>query len=79
MKEYVCIKSFTVDQYDEDGFSTDIVWDIEEGELFLRSNAPYRLIGGKDTVRLENALRWIEISEETLAAHFAQAGKGEAE
>lgn len=75
MKQYVCTKSFTLDQYDDDGFSTDIVLEVEEGEVFFRFNTSFRLIGGKNTVRLDNALRWIEISEETLAAHFVQVEK----
>lgn len=76
MKEFVCTKSFSIDQYDDEGFSTGIVLEIEEGESFLCSGLPYRLIGDKNTVPLENAWRWLEIREETLATCFAQAGEG---
>lgn len=79
--KYRCIKEFSVDKYDEDGFLIEgkyltvpvgSVWQRQESELI------YNIIGDKDCVHLERIWKsqkakshpWIEITKEHLAVHF---------
>lgn len=76
MKEYKCIKSFSIPKYDGDGFRTE----DEDGfldEMIIENetiwcvpeNEDYRLVGGE--VRLENDdLGWIEVSKENVQEYF---------
>ncbi|NCB30379.1 MAG: hypothetical protein EOM66_03110 [Clostridia bacterium] len=76
MSEYVCTKSFIVDRYDDDGFFTENQDCIEKGQRFHMTDSSWRLIGGADTVRLEaDGGDWLEITKDTLAEYFAQAGE----
>jgi len=68
---FECIKGFSLEKRDDDGFTLDNEYLIvEEGTVWhLPDNENYRFIGGE--VRLESDVNgWIEMSNETLAEHF---------
>lgn len=68
---YKCIKGFSLEEYDDDGFTIENKYvDIEKGSnWFIPDDADYRFIGGE--VRLENEEGvWIEITTDTLKEHF---------
>lgn len=72
LKVYVCTKQLSLATYDDEGFVIENeYYTVEVGEVFEKSECPYRMIGGSDTVRLESATRWIEITEDTFKKHFA--------
>ena len=79
--QYRCIKEFSLEKYDEDGFlmegkyltvPVESVWERQESELI------YNIIGDKDCVHLERvwkskkakSVQWIEITKEHLAEYF---------
>ena len=68
---YKCIKGFSLEKYDEDGFTVDGEYMVvNEGSIWhIPGDKNYRLIDGD--IRLENDEDvWIEISNETLAESF---------
>lgn len=67
---YKCIKSFSVDEYDDNGFFIEGEYKIiEEGTLWELDEEKFRVIGG--SVRLtKNLWTWLEISKETLEEYF---------
>lgn len=71
---YKCIKSFSVDEYDDDGFLIEGEYKIiEEGTLWELDEEKFRVIGG--SVRLtKNLWTWLEISKETLEEYFIKVG-----
>lgn len=69
--KYKCKKSFSMTLIDENGFPIDNEYlQIQAGEIFEKSDDPYRDYGGKDSVRLENKDAWMEIAPETLQQFF---------
>lgn len=73
---YKCIKGFSLEKCDGDGFTIENDYTtIEEGSIWhLPEDENYRLIGGE--IRLENdEYGWIEISKETLEEHFKIVNK----
>ena len=69
--KYKCKKSFSMNLIDADGFSIDNEYiQIQAGEIFEKSDDPYRAYGGKDSVRLENKDAWMEITPDTLKEFF---------
>lgn len=70
MKLYRCKQDFALDAYDDDGFSLDEAITIEAGEVFQRSESRFRIIGGSDTIHLENDHAWIEITGDLLEQFF---------
>lgn len=74
MKKYICTAGFAVEQFDDDGFSTGKWNSVEEGEVWTEEETDFRLVGGKDTVRLfrQKGKRewWLEITKEHLAESF---------
>jgi hypothetical protein len=78
-KKYQCIKTFDIDQYDEDGAWNEGTMAIKKGSKWYRSNTSYRFIGGSDTIRLEKITKknrndggWLEISTEHLSEYFKE-------
>jgi len=75
MKKYVCTAGFALEQFDDDGFTTEKWMTVEEGDIWTEDDTAFRMVGGDDTVRLvrkkENSEGWMEITKETLATHFA--------
>lgn len=76
---YKCIKEFTLEKCDDDGFTIEGEYTtIEEGSIWnVPEDENYRLIGGE--IRLEedkpDEINWIEITEETLKEHFERIDK----
>jgi hypothetical protein len=71
LRVYKCIKGFSLDRCDDDGFTIEGEYEVvEEGSVWnIPADAEYRLVGGE--VRLEDEeSRWIEICKETLKEHF---------
>jgi len=68
---YKCIKGFSLELYDDDGFSIEGEYsNVEENTKWnVPEDVDCRFIGGE--IRLENdELGWIEISKETLEEYF---------
>lgn len=72
MKKYKCIKSFSIDSYDDEGFYTGKSMSIEQGEIFEVDEESPKLIADDDAVRLVNDNCWIEISNEHLQKCFEE-------
>lgn len=71
LKMYKCVKSFLLEEVDEDGFTIDGKYThIEEGSTwYIPEDEDYRLIDGE--IRLESdEFGWIEITKETLEQNF---------
>lgn len=67
---YKCVKAFTVDTYDDDGFYSDGYMEIEVGEVYEVGNG--KIIDGEIHLDGVNVNRWIEISKEMLEKHFVE-------
>lgn len=68
---YKCIKGFSVDMCDDDGFAVENEYmDVKKGSIWsVPDDDSYRFIYGE--VRLENGdFGWIEIQKETLNENF---------
>ena len=70
MKMYRCKQDFELEAYDDDGFSLDKAITIEAGEVFQRSENRFRVVGGPETIHLENDHAWIEITGDLLEHFF---------
>lgn len=72
MDKYMCIKSFSVDAYDDEGFSVENEsFEVEKGTVWGVSNDNYRFVGGKESTRLENEEgRWLEVYDDRIAHYF---------
>ena len=68
--KYKCVKAFTLDAYDDDGFYVDGYTKIEVGEVYEVGNE--NIICGEIHLDGVNVNRWIEISKETLEKHFEE-------
>lgn len=67
---FECIKTFTVDDIDENGFTIDgseilivkgSIWEIDEDD--------FRMVGAEIRL-LSNEYGWLEITKERLKSHF---------
>ena len=68
---YECIKGFSIEVCDEDGFTIENEYmDIDKGTIwYIPEDEDYRFIDGE--VRLENDdAEWIEITKEHLEEYF---------
>ena len=68
---YKCIKEFSIEKCDDDGFMLENEYEIiEEGSIwFIPEDKDYRFLGGE--IRLENDdMSWIEIAKESLKEYF---------
>lgn len=72
MKQAQCIKGFSLEKCDDDGFTIENEYLIvEENTVWNISDDDYRVIGGE--VRLENEDgTWLEISSETFEDCFEE-------
>jgi hypothetical protein len=70
MSKVKCIKPFILEECDPDGFFTDDYIAIQKNTVFNVSSDGYRLVGDSDTVRLENGIKWLELTKETFNEHF---------
>lgn len=72
MDKYKCTKSFSVDEYDDNGsMIEDRQFVVEKGTVWEVSDEKYRFVGGNDSTRLEDADgRWLEVYDDTIAYHF---------
>lgn len=72
MKNYECIKSFSINKCDGDGFTIEesgII--IDKGSKWFDCEEDYRLVGGE--VRLENDNgTWIELSKKDISESFKE-------
>lgn len=67
---YKCVKAFTVDTYDDDGFYINEYMEIKAGEVYEVGNE--KIIDGELHLDGVNVNRWIDISQETLNEHFEE-------
>lgn len=73
MSKFRCVKTFSVDKYDDDGFRTEKLMRVRNGSVWEKDEEPYRFVGDDDTIRLENEkYGWLEITEETFNEHFCK-------
>lgn len=73
IKRYECTNSFFLDEYDESGFYTKGWLEIHKGEIFeLYTDDTFRMVGDKDSIRMENEKHWIEIDECMLEKYFKE-------
>ena len=72
---YKCIKDFSVDKYDDDGFLIENEYEnIEIGSVWETGDADNMMIGGLDHIHLENINddSWLEIPKEMIDEYFKQ-------
>lgn len=70
-----CIKTFLLDEYDDDGSFAEKQISCEENSIWATDEIANRFIGDKDTVRLieistKDSYRWMEISKEMFEECF---------
>lgn len=72
---YKCIKGFSVEKFDDNGFSIENEYeDIEVGSIWEIGDAANMMIGGLDHIHLENINdgSWLEIPKEMMDEYFKQ-------
>lgn len=72
---YKCIKGFSVDKYDDNGFLIENEYEnIEIGSAWETGDADNMMIGGLDHIHLENINDglWLEIPKEMIDEYFKQ-------
>ena len=76
--KYVCTEGFCVEMYDDDGFPTDRYLDVEVGEEYETDDSNFRLIGSKDSIRLESENgNWLELTPDYVSRFFSPAEDSE--
>lgn len=73
--KYKCIKAFSVEKCDDNGFSIENEYeDIEVGSIWEIGDAGNMMVGGLDHIRLENIkdCSWLEIPKEMMDEYFKQ-------
>lgn len=70
---YECIKSFAVDNVDDNGISIKNRGEqIQKGSMWELDDCKITLTGAELRLNDLTGLRWIEISKEQLSSHFKQ-------
>lgn len=70
---YQCIKDFSVNKYDDNGFLVENEYEnIEIGSVWETGDADNMMIGGLDHIHLENDDSWLEIPKEMIDEYFKQ-------
>lgn len=70
---YQCIKGFSVNKYDDNGFLVENEYEnIEIGSVWETGDADNMMIGGLDHIHLENDDSWLEILKEMIDEYFKQ-------
>ena len=75
-----CVKPFSVEKYDDNGFPTDKYMQIPIESVWEIDEDPYRFVGNDDSIRLfrvwkcknPKTIPWIEISKELFEECFEQ-------
>lgn len=71
MKKYICTKALFLEEYDDNGFFVEgSAKMISVGDVFELDDSGFRMVGGSDTIRLQNARHWLEVLPNTLAEYF---------
>lgn len=73
MKKYRCIKSFSVDTYDEDGFlipNKEKV--VEVGSVYNLDESGSTIIGGEIHIDNYDDSSWLELSKESFEELFEE-------
>jgi len=70
--KYKCVKPFSVQNYDDNGFSIDNSYtNIDKDSVWEQDTSEFRMVGAYDTIRLENEKgEWLEITKESLSENF---------
>lgn len=72
---YKCIKAFSVDKYDDNGFPIENEYEnIEIGSVWETGDAANMMTGGLEHIRLESIVdgSWLEIPKEQMDEYFKQ-------
>ncbi len=70
---YECIKSFSVDNVDDNGFCIENRGEqVQKGSMWKLDDCKTTLTGAELRLNDLTGLRWIEISKERLNSHFKQ-------
>lgn len=73
MTKYRCKEPLELLKYDDDGcLSENATVIIEVGDIFVKDDTHYRIIGGISSVRLKSDSLWMEILESTFKEHFEE-------
>lgn len=72
LKRYECIKGFSVEQYDENGFSTEKYVSVGKGTKWEDDEEDYRFIDGEVRLQNEDDLTWLELTHETVSKYFKE-------
>lgn len=77
--KYICKQGFSVEEYDDDGWSTDKYMNIEAGEVYEVNDDWPRVVGGYDSIRLENKENgnWLELQQATIDQYFDRVEESE--
>lgn len=70
--KYRCVKPFSVDKFDGDGFRTEKQMRVRNDSIWEKDKEAYRLVGDDETIRLESKYGWLEITEEIFNEHFVE-------
>ena len=71
--KYKCIEGFSVEMFDDDGFTTDDVLDVEPGDVYEVETSGFRVLGVKNSIRLEcENGNWLELPQETVDRYFGK-------
>ncbi|GKU80157.1 hypothetical protein [Paenibacillus sp. L3-i20] len=73
MKRYECVKGFSIDRCDGDGFTVEeggVL--IELGGIWVDQEEDYRLVGGEVRLEIEDESLWIEIPSDMILVFFKE-------
>ena len=73
--KYKCIKGFSVNKYDDDGFLIENEYEnIEIDSVWKTDDTANMMVGGLEHIRLENIkdCSWLEIPKEQIDEYFKQ-------
>ena len=73
--KYICKKAFALETCDEEGFLLEEYMTVEVGEVYEVMEDKFRMVGGDETIRLENYENgnWLELLQETIDQYFEKA------
>ena len=70
--KYKCIKTFDVEKYDEDVFSLNKPFIVKQVTICEVDESGFRLVGDKESIRLESDYGWLEIDKDILDTYFSK-------
>lgn len=71
MKKYECVKGFSVEKSDGDGWGTDEYEIVKEGSQWIDQESDYRIAGGEIRLEQEDGT-WLELPKETIGESFKE-------